>query len=1000
MNKDQSNPSTSLTQDDGTIVQLQRMTKLYAALSQCNQAIVRCNSEAELFPVICRDAVKFGGMKMAWIGILDASNGWVKSVAAFGAGMEYLDGIDISADASQPTGHGPTGISIREDRPFWCQDFQHDPATSAWHGRGAEFGWAASASLPLHRGGKVAGAFALYADTLNVFDEATQHLLEEMAMDISYALDHFDLEAARKQQEQFNEGQRHILEQIADRVMPLSNVLDTIVRVMQRSRSGMVASVLLLAPDGVHLQHGAAPDLPEAYNRAIDGLAIGPCAGSCGTAAFTGKRVVVADIVSDPLWADYKDLARANGLAACWSEPMKNAAGDVLGTFAMYYRQPQIPEDRDLELIECAVALAENAVTHKQTEQHLNLLASIISETSDFVAMADAEGKTLFVNPAGRKMMGFGAHEDLRGLQVSNYYSPEVAGHLMSDAFPLLEKNGSWRGRTEFRRRDGSTVMTDQLVLVNRNRQGNFTHYSTIARDITAQIQREERMRLLENSVASITESILITDSAGTIVYVNPSFTRNTGFSSDDTIGNTPAMLNSGQQTKAFYRQFWQTIKRGEAWAGRILNRKQDGSIFPEHLSVAPMLNPDGGISHFVAVYEDVSEVESLQRQMIQAQKMEAVGTMAGGIAHDFNNLLAGLVGNTYLMRMHHQQDQEIIKRTLEMESAILHGTKMIKQMLVFARKDRPEMHDMDMHIFFKEAYKLAAASLPENIELSFDCPHNNQTWIHGDATQLQQVLLNLVVNARHAVNGREYPHIHLALSYEAPAPQLLSRHSESGSDTAWCCIRCTDNGCGIPAVNMEHIFDPFFTTREVGVGTGLGLAMAYGAVQNHRGIIDVQSVEGEGTTFLIYLPLCVVGAAQLISSGTDVTIDGQGWSILIIDDEERLRKVLVEVLQQNGFTLREASDGELAVSMFEQHRDQIDLVLMDVVMPNKGGVAAAAEIRAMDANVPIIFQTGHGEETQLEAARSITHSESLQKPVKIDDLLKLIGDRLGLPPI
>jgi len=1119
MNEDQFNPFPSLTQGDDAIVELQRITRLYATLSQCNQAIVRCANETELFPVICRDAVNFGGMKMAWIGMLDASNGRVKPVASFGAGMEYLEGIDISVDAGQPSGCGPTGTSIREDRPFWCQDFQHDSATTVWHERGADFGWGASASLPLHRGGKVAGAFMLYADTPNAFDEAAQRLLEEMAMDISYALDHFDLEAAhkqaelaleqsrkllteteqigkvggwefdtdskkliwtdevyriheldpgydlnvedgvdfytpaskpvidqavqraikygepfdveleiitakgnhrsvhaigqvdpehhrvygffqditeRKQQEQFDEDQRCILEEIADSAVPLSDVLDAIVRVIQRTRSGVMASVLVISPDGAHLLDGAAPDLPDAYNRAIDGVAIGPCVGSCGTAAFTGERVIVTDIASDPLWADYKELALANGLAACWSEPVINATGDVLGTFAMYYRQPQMPDDRDLELIERAAALTANAITHKQTEQHLNLLASIISETSDFVAMADADGKTLFVNPAGRAMMGFGAHEDLSGLQVSDYHSPEVAGHLMQAVFPVLKKSGIWRGQTEFLCRDGKTVMTDQILLVNRDRQGGFTHYSTIARDINAQIQNEERMRLLENSVASINESVLITDPAGTIVYVNPSFTRNTGYSADDAIGNSPAILNSKQQPKAFYEQFWHTIKDGEAWAGRILNRKKDGTIFPEHLSVAPILKPDGGISHFVAVYEDLSEAESLQQQMMQAQKMEAVGTMAGGIAHDFNNLLAGLTGNTYLMRAHHKEDEEIIRRTLEMESTIMHGAKMIQQMLVFARKDRPEMHDMDLRAFFKEVCKLAEATLPENIVISVDYPHNDQTWIHGDATQLQQVLLNLVVNAHHAVNERDAPRIQLALSHDAPETQLLSLHPETGSDTGWCCLRCTDNGCGIAAGDMKHIFDPFFTTREVGVGTGLGLAMAYGAVQNHRGIIDVQSVEGEGTTFSIYLPMRAAGEAQLVSSRVDVKINGQGRGILIVDDEEGLRKVLAEVLQQNGFTLWKAADGELAIEMYQKYRDQIDLVLMDVVMPNKGGVAAAAEIRAMDADVPIIFQTGYGEETQMEAARSITHSESLQKPVKIDDLLNLIRNRLG----
>ncbi|NNM70780.1 MAG: EAL domain-containing protein [Gallionella sp.] len=190
-----------ITQRKVAEAKVQRLTNLYAALSQCNQAIVRCTSEAELLPQVCRDAVNFGGMKMAWIGMLDGASGMVRPVASFGTGIAYLDGLDISADAEKPSGHGPSGISISEDRPVWCQDFLHDPATAFWHERGARFGWGASASLPLHRKGASIGTFNVYTAEVNAFDEAAQNLLIEMAMDVSYALDRFTTEAERKQEQ-------------------------------------------------------------------------------------------------------------------------------------------------------------------------------------------------------------------------------------------------------------------------------------------------------------------------------------------------------------------------------------------------------------------------------------------------------------------------------------------------------------------------------------------------------------------------------------------------------------------------------------------------------------------------------------------------------------------------------------------------------------------------------------------------------------------------------
>jgi len=216
-----------------------------------------------------------------------------------------------------------------------------------------------------------------------------------------------------------------------------------------------------------------------------------------------------------------------------------------------------------------------------------------------------------------------------------------------------------------------------------------------------------------------------------------------------------------------------------------------------------------------------------------------------------------------------------------------------------------------------------------------------------------------------------------------------LREHAGMMTDSDWCCLRCVDNGCGIKPETMEHVFEPFFTTKEVGRGTGLGLAMVYGAVENHHGVMDIASTPGEGTTISIWLPQHHEQVAQVIEENA-IDVDGAGRVILLVDDEVALRQVLVEVLQHNGFSVLEAGDGNQAVSQFKANHDEIDLVLMDVVMPNMGGVAAAKAIRDMDSDVPIVFQTGYGEQTQLDAAGSILHSKALQKPVQIPVMLKM----------
>lgn len=363
-----------MTEHRSAVARINRLTQLYAALSQCNQAIVRFVSEAELFPQICRDAVRFGGMKMAWIGMFDEADGKIKPVAFYGDGSEYLADIDISVDEQRPSGRGPTGVAIRENRPFWCQDFLHDPATEAWHERAARFGWGSSASLPLHRNGVPVGAFTLYSNEVDAFDEESRNLLIEMAMDISFALDNFDREAMRKRMELQSETERSVLEQLA-RGDALQILLNDLAMSYEGMYPGMLCSVLLLSPDGQHLVHGAAPSLPESYINAVDGSLIGDRAGSCGTAAYSGKMVIVTDIANDPLWKDYRELALNHGLRACWSIPILSTQKQVLGTFTLYYSQPRSPQPAELAALERGAHMASLAIERAQTEARIVQLA-------------------------------------------------------------------------------------------------------------------------------------------------------------------------------------------------------------------------------------------------------------------------------------------------------------------------------------------------------------------------------------------------------------------------------------------------------------------------------------------------------------------------------------------------------------------------------------------------------------------------------------------------
>jgi len=638
--------------------------------------------------------------------------------------------------------------------------------------------------------------------------------------------------------------------------------------------------------------------------------------------------------------------------------------------------------------------VSERKIALDQLESERNAMHAMLNNLPFLAWLKDDKGRFLAVNDNFAKACGINHANELTDKTDLDIWPKATAETYQKADQYVIESAKSIQMTEQISTPEGSHWFETFKSPVF-NTQGEVVGTTGMSIDISQRIENDQTMLLLESAVSAINESIIITNPEGTIIYVNPAFTRNTGYSPDDAIGKTPAILNSKQQSENFYQHFWQTLKAGKSWSGRIMDRRKDGTIFPVNLSVAPIFGANEEITHFVAVHEDLDPYEKLQKKMIQTQKMEAVGIMAGGMAHDFNNLLATLTGNLYLMRSHHKDNEEIVRRSKNMDISIQHGAKMIQQMLTFARKNSIAMHNIDLQSFIKEAHKLTQSALPENIKLTLN--YDGETaWVHADPGQLQQVILNLVANARHALSDSRKPHIQLKLNHAEPPESLLLNHAELSSDYGWCCIQCQDNGCGISAGNLEHIFEPFFTTREVGGGTGLGLAMVYGAVQSHRGIIDVQSVEDKGTTFSIYLPLCKVGKEK-VADKDDYIIDGNNRGVLIVDDNEQLREVLANVLRYNGFTVWEAADGELAISQYRKFKEKLSVILMDIVMPNMGGVAAAQEIRAMDQEIPIVFLTGYGEETQLHAASTIQHSSGLSKPIAMSDLIKTIEKQLHL---
>ncbi|BBO99898.1 bifunctional diguanylate cyclase/phosphodiesterase [Sulfuriferula nivalis] len=354
--------------------QMLRMTSLYAALSQCNQAIVRSKNQTELFAKVCEASVTYGGMKMAWIGWLDTATQQIIPVSQYGEGTDYIDHLHIVPNSQDTSAHGPTTIAIRNDQAYYCQDFITDPTTAPWHELGKQYGWGSSATLPIHQNNQVVGAFNMYSSRIHAFDAAAQRLLEEMVADIDFALANFE-RRTQQQHDQLMTDQRVFMLELITSDKSLDEILTTITHRVESLKPDVMCSILLLDAEKQTLHVASAPSLPDFFNAAIDGEPIGENAGSCGNTAYTKQRTIVEDIAHHPYWKNYRAIAQQAKLAACWSEPIIGSQQKVLGTFALYQHTATAPNRNDIQLIEMLAHFIAIAIERKRDEINIHNLA-------------------------------------------------------------------------------------------------------------------------------------------------------------------------------------------------------------------------------------------------------------------------------------------------------------------------------------------------------------------------------------------------------------------------------------------------------------------------------------------------------------------------------------------------------------------------------------------------------------------------------------------------
>ena len=611
------------------------------------------------------------------------------------------------------------------------------------------------------------------------------------------------------------------------------------------------------------------------------------------------------------------------------------------------------------------------------------------------MVVLDPQGRVTLINRKGLAILGYEERELLHQSWFETCLPKEFVEEVRS-VFDQIMSGGH-----ELMRYYENPVITkagEQRILAFHNalltdQHGNITGLLSSGEDITESRLAAERLNKLSQAIEQAGEGVVITDADGTIEYINPAYSRITGYDEADLLGKNPRVLNSGKQSEAFYDEMWGILLRGEIWQGRVIDKRKDGSLYPALLTISPIRDKDDQVTHYVCVQQNLKEYEDLEIQFQQAQKMEAIGTLVGGIAHDFNNALAGITSNLYLAKKK-SSELDVIGNVKSAEKLAFSAAGTIQQLLAFSRKGVVNMGTISISSFLKEIIKLHRVAIPENIVIKLQIEESGLK-VRGDINQLQQVLMNLMNNARDALEGVEDPQITLILSHEVVHNRSKVKPGQV-KDGEYACFTVMDNGCGIGEEHREHIFEPFYTTKEAGKGTGLGLSMSYGAVKTHSGwIFALPGEGGVGTVMKVYLPLVDVKADLGISVDSDKVVDGKGETILLVDDNEVVLEVGKELLEGLNYRVLTAIDGLEAIKVYREHQDQIDLLLLDVVMPRLGGMEALKEIRRISPDVKAIFATGYNKVSAMGESDEFRAEKVLAKPLVISELSQALRGKL-----
>lgn len=637
-------------------------------------------------------------------------------------------------------------------------------------------------------------------------------------------------------------------------------------------------------------------------------------------------------------------------------------------------------------------------------------LRSLINAAPDVICLKDSEGRWLEANKGYLELFAF---SDLDYQGKAGAVLIDLADPVYRDAMFTCQANDEktwYAGKTmRFEEKiispDGQEKIYDVIKKSIFNKDGTRKGLLVLGRDNSGWKKHEAELQMLKAAVEQTVEGIVISDHGGTILYVNPAFEQITGYDLTGIIGENFSILKSDQHDDRFYAEIWNNINQGKVWQGRILNRKRNGELFTEEMTISPIRDKFGQIINFVAITQDISEQLQLERenalleeQFHHAQKTESVGRLAGGVAHDFNNILTPILAYSDMALRDDTLSKQYRDVFLQIIEAGKRARDIVQQLLMFSRKQMVQVEPMNLNRVLCCFEELLRRTIRENItmELLLD---PRQPVVMADKGRLEQVIMNLVINAQDAM-----PDGGMLLIETRKITVNITRDNFQGiAPGDYLLLEISDTGVGMDKNTVDSVFEPFFTTKEKEKGTGLGMATVFGIIKQFGGEIRVYSVVGEGTRFAIYLP--VVEKAEVAGISEEVVPVSKSYSvssgrferlILNVEDDRQVRELTCHVLKNAGYSVICAENGQKALELVNNQDRVIDLLVTDVIMPGINGKELFERLSVIYPNMRVIYLSGYGEEILTDEDTLKEDVTFIQKPFSVEKLTVAVEKVLG----